>query len=69
MKIQETNCETGETVERNMTIEEQVVYQSALSAATAYEKQKQDTENAKNSAQAKLLALGLTLEEIQAILF
>jgi hypothetical protein len=68
MKIQETNCETGETVERNMTTEEQAVHQSALSAVAIYQQQKQDTENAKNSAHTKLQALGLTQEEIQAII-
>lgn len=68
MKIQEINCETGETVERNMTTEEQVAYQKMIDLANAEQQKQQDAENAKNSAHAKLQALGLTQEEIQALI-
>jgi hypothetical protein len=72
MKITETNCETGETIERDMTPEEQEAYnvvkaemvanmaaeEAALAAKTA----------ARTSAVAKLQAIGLTEEEALAII-
>lgn len=69
--ITEINCTTGETIHRPYTPEEQA---QAEADAIAYAAQKAITDAeeaaklaAKESAQAKLAALGLTLEEIAAL--
>jgi len=69
--IKEYNCETGETLEREMTASEI----DALDVAAALDKKTEETKTkieaekvaAKQSAQAKLAALGLTADEIAAL--
>jgi hypothetical protein len=60
-KIIEVNCETGDVIERNMTQEEFDVWQEGVN----FENQQQ---SAKASALSKLQSLGLTEDEINAIL-
>ena len=67
----EVNCETGEVTERPLTAAE-IAQRAADQAAFEVEKAKQQEEAealeaAKASANAKLAALGLTAEEIQAL--
>ena len=63
-KLTEVNCETGEVIEREMTEEDQTVYET-MTAVTA---EPDERETLRQSAATKLRALGLTEEEIQAIL-
>lgn len=74
MQITEVNCETGETVEREMSPEEVAGYEAQVAAMVEYEAQQEaerlaleNAAAAKASAQAKLAALGLTPEEIAAL--
>lgn len=60
-KITEINCETGEVVERDETTEEIAVREMAA-------QQEVDAWAARESALAKLQVLGLTEEEVQALL-
>jgi hypothetical protein len=60
-KIIEVNCQTGDAVERDMTQEEFNVWQEGVN----FENQQQ---SAKASALAKLERLGLTEDEINAII-
>ena len=67
----EVNCETGEVIERPLTTEElaqrevdAAAYAAELAERKAIEAAAQAT---KESAQAKLAALGLTAEEIAAL--
>ena len=67
----EVNCETGEVIERPLTAEE-LAQREADAAAYAAELAERETteaaaQAAKESAQAKLAALGLTAEEIAAL--
>ena len=66
------NCETGETTELPLTAEE-IAQREADAKAFADEQAKRDAEAAaaeaaKASAQAKLAALGLTADELKALL-
>lgn len=67
----EVNCETGETTERPLTPEEVTAYEEAAANAEAERVAREAAEAealaAKESAQAKLAALGLTPEEIAAL--
>ncbi len=74
MQITEINCETGETIERDMTPEEVTGYEAQLAALAEHEAQQEADrlarENAvvaRASAEAKLAALGLTTDEINAL--
>jgi hypothetical protein len=74
MRITETNCETGEVIERDMTPDEVAGYEAQVTAMAEYEAQqeadrlaRENAAAAKESAQAKLAALGLTPEEIAAL--
>jgi hypothetical protein len=60
-KIIEVNCQTGDAIERDMTQEEFNVWQEGVN----FENQQQ---SAKASALAKLQSLGLTEDEINAII-
>jgi hypothetical protein len=67
----EINCETGEVIERPLTAEE-MAQREAEAAAYAVELAEREAikaaaQAAKESAQAKLAALGLTAEEIAAL--
>jgi hypothetical protein len=68
MKIIETNCETGEVIERDMTAEEQAAYETIIAEGLAAEAAEAAQKAVKASANAKLAALGLTSEEVAAIL-
>lgn len=74
MQITEVNCETGEVIEREMTPEELTNYEAQVAAVAEYEAQqeaerlaRENAAAAKESAQAKLAALGLTPEEIAGL--
>lgn len=60
-RIIEVNCETGEIVERDETPEE-------LAAREQAAQQEAEALATRQSALAKLQALGLTEEEVQALL-
>lgn len=67
----EVNCTTGEVIERPLTAEE-ITQREEDAAAYAIEKAERETaeaaaQAAKESAQSKLAALGLTAEEIAAL--
>ena len=70
-KVIEIDCSTGESVERDMTeaeLEAQAAMQAQAEADRAEaERIAAETQAAKESAQAKLSALGLTAEEIAAL--
>lgn len=67
----EVNCETGEVIERPLTTEELAQREADAAAYAVAEAEREVTEAAaqaaKESAQAKLAALGLTTEEIAAL--
>ena len=67
----EVNCETGETIERPLTAEEildrEAIAANAEAERIAREAAEAQALAAKESAQAKLAALGLTPEEIAAL--
>ena len=74
MQITEINCETGEVIERDMTPDEVASYEAQATAVAEYEAQqeadrlaRENATAAKESAKAKLAALGLTPEEIAAL--
>lgn len=64
----EANCETGEVLERDMTVEEQELHASMLADGEQFEQAASSEAAAKASALAKLQALGLTEEEVKALL-
>ena len=72
MKITETNCETGQTIERDMTPEEEanhnLLITDAAAAKAAEEAALAAKTAARESAVAKLQAIGLTEEEALAII-
>lgn len=65
------NCETGEVIERPLTAEELAQREADAAAGIAAEAERiaalEAAQAAKESAQAKLAALGLTPEEIAAL--
>lgn len=67
-KIVQANCETGEVVERDMTVEEKSIYESMLSDVEQFEQTASDAAANKAAALAKLQALGLTEDEVKALL-
>jgi hypothetical protein len=68
----EVNCETGEVIERPLTAEEIAANEAAAAQAAAdalaAEEEAQAKAAAKASAQAKLATLGLTADEVAALL-
>ena len=68
----EVNCETGEVIERPLTAEEIAANEAAAAQAAAdalaREEEAQAKAAAKASAQAKLATLGLTADEVAALL-
>ena len=68
----EVNCETGEVTERPLTAEEIAAQVAAQAQAEADAKAKADADAAKESAKAvalaKLAVLGLTADDVAAIL-
>jgi hypothetical protein len=70
-KVIEVNCETGESIERDMTADE-LAAQEAMRVQmeenrAAEEAAKAANDAAKASAESKLAALGLTPKEISAL--
>ena len=67
----EVNCTTGEVIERPLTAEElaqrEVDAAAGLAAEAARIAELEAAQAAKESANAKLAALGLTAEEIAAL--
>jgi hypothetical protein len=67
----EVNCATGEVVERPLTAEELAQHEADIAGSIAVEAERiaalEATQAAKESANAKLAALGLTAEEIAAL--
>ena len=61
------NCETGEVVEREFTAEEYAQWEIDTENQLAIRAEEQAKANAKSAAQAKLAALGLTVEDLQAL--
>ena len=70
-QIVEVNCETGEQTTRDLTSEEETVRAAAVAEATAEREAQEavDTKQAedKASGEAKLAALGLSADEIAAL--
>jgi hypothetical protein len=68
----EINCETGEVTERPLTAEEIAANEAAAAQAAADAKAAEEEATAKAaakaSAQAKLATLGLTADEVSALL-
>lgn len=64
-KITIFNCETGETFERDMTVEELEIYEADQAQAAAALKAKNDAAEAKT---ALLEKLGITEEEAKLLL-
>ena len=60
-KISELNCETGELVVRDLTNEEKLFFEAGQVADT-------EASAIRQSALTKLQALGLTEEEVKALL-
>jgi uncharacterized protein YggE len=67
MKKSIHNVETGEIIEREMNDIEFAQYQKDKAEAEARKAQAQAKAEAKEAAQAKLAALGLTVEDLQAL--
>ena len=67
----EANCETGEVTSRPLTAEEIAARETAAAQYEADAKAKADADaaiaKAKASAEAKLTALGLTADEVAAL--
>lgn len=71
-KVIEIDCSTGESIERDMT-EAELEAQAAMQAQAEEQRAAEDAAKAasdalKASAEAKLAALGLTAEEIAALI-
>jgi hypothetical protein len=68
----EINCETGEVIERPLTADEIAANEEAQAQAAAdalaAEEEEQAKAAAKASAEAKLATLGLTADEVAALL-
>jgi hypothetical protein len=66
-KVAEINCETGETIVREQTEEEQIAYDLAQQELNDKIAADLASEVAKEAATAKLAALGLTTEDLKAL--
>jgi len=65
MRVHDT--ETNEIIDREMTDDEFAKYQEAQAYFAAQKSEMEAKLIAKESAQAKLTALGLTIEDLQAL--
>ena len=61
------NLETGETVDREMTDSEFSDYKTSEALEAARQAEAEAKATAKAAAKAKLAALGLTVEDLQAL--
>ena len=66
-KITEHNFNTGESIERDLTAEELKRYQADKDGVAVVQQAAAKQQAAKQSAQAKLAALGLSNDEVAAI--
>ena len=62
-----TNCETGETIEREMTTDELAQFNAIKTEQAQQAKAQAQIEADKASATAKLEALGLTADDLKAL--
>ena len=62
------SAETGETTWRDLTADEIKIVETGIAEAKIHSKAEANKVAAKQSAQAKLAALGLTEEEVASIL-
>jgi len=67
MKIHEHNATTGEIVERDATAEELANAKASEAATKARQLEETNAAAAKEAAQTKLAALGLTAEDLKAL--
>ena len=71
MTVMIVNAATGEVVERDRTPAEQAQYETDQAAAVVAEQERADAEAervaARESGVAKLLALGLTVDEVEVM--
>ena len=65
--ITEVNCETGEVIERPRTVEEQAQIDFVIAETQAELQAKADAEAAKEAVATKLIALGLTADDLKAL--
>ena len=61
------DCETKETIEREMNNSEFAQYEKDVKTAQTRQAEAEARAEAKAAAQAKLAALGLTVEDLQAL--
>ena len=61
------DCETKETIEREMNDSEFAQYKKDVETAKARQAEAEAKSTAKAAAQSKLAALGLTVEDLQAL--
>lgn len=66
--IVEVNCETGEVLERSMTTKEEKLHDSMRADSEQFIQAVAEEQANKASALAKLQALGLTEDEVKALL-
>ena len=66
--IKIVNATTGEEIEREMNAEELAVYKQDQLNAESKKKTEHEKQEARSAAEAKLLALGLTTEDLKALL-
>jgi hypothetical protein len=66
-QVKDHNSETGEEVVRDMTDAELVEYEAFQAAAAQAIEDAKAAALAKEAAQAKLAALGLTLDDLKAL--
>jgi hypothetical protein len=67
LMVKEHNVETGEIIEREMNAEELAQYENDQIEAKAIAAKQAETQAAKEAAQQKLSALGLTTEDLKAL--
>lgn len=67
MKIYEHNIETGEAIERDMTAAEVAQFNKDKAESQAKVDAENKAQAAKEIAQAKLAALGLTIDDLAAL--
>lgn len=65
--IREHNLETNEIIDREMNTQELLQYEKDQSEIRAKLAQQAEADTAKAAAQAKLAALGLTTDDLQAL--
>lgn len=66
-QVKEHNAETGEEIVRDMTDAELADYEAFQAAAEQAVEDAKTAEKAKEAAQAKLAALGLTVDDLKAL--